>query len=144
VQTGAAKKKRGSFGAGGKILKRELLHALGPLYVCLINHDLWGRNSCAEFTRIAPLSLFILSLTLGPTWTKIGPSPLALFFFSAKLIFFNKNKWKMVKCSNGNEKLQIIYRWKAIDEENTLEQFIFSLVHCKSLALKEKEIGCEV
>jgi hypothetical protein len=33
-------------------------------------------------------------------------------------IFFNKNKWKMGKGSNGNEKLQIIYRRKAITKEN--------------------------
>jgi hypothetical protein len=29
----------------------------------------------------------------------------------------------MEKGSNGDEKLQIIYRWKALSEENILEQF---------------------
>jgi hypothetical protein len=47
----------------------------------------------------------------------------------------------MKKGTNDDEKLQIIYRWKALSEENILEQFIFGLVHCKSLILKGKEIG---
>jgi hypothetical protein len=40
--------------------------------------------------------------------------------------------------------LQIIYRWKALSEENILEQFIFGFMHCESLAFKEKELGYEV
>jgi hypothetical protein len=44
----------------------------------------------------------------------------------------------MEKYLIGNEKLQIIYRWKALDKENTLEQLIFSLVFCESLTLEMK------
>jgi hypothetical protein len=44
----------------------------------------------------------------------------------------------MEKRSNGGEKLQIIYRWKALGAENTLEQFIFGLVCYNSLASKGK------
>jgi hypothetical protein len=43
--------------------------------------------------------------------------------------------------SNGNEKLQIIYRWKALTEENPLKQFILKMEHCTSLASEEKKIG---
>jgi hypothetical protein len=85
-----------------------------------------------------------ISLLSGPTWTEIGPSPLALFFFSAYSIFFNKSKWKMVKGSNGNGKLQLIYRWKALTEKNPLKQVILKIVHCTSLASAEKGIGHEV
>jgi hypothetical protein len=37
---------------------------------------------------------------------------------------------------NGN--LQIIRRWKALGEENMLEQFISSMIYCASLAWKMK------
>jgi hypothetical protein len=46
--------------------------------------------------------------------------------------------------SNGNEKLQIIYRWKALTEENPLEQLILKMKHCTSLASEEKEIGFKI
>jgi hypothetical protein len=85
-----------------------------------------------------------ISLSLGPTWTKIGPSPLALFFFSTYSIFFNKSKWKMVKGSNGNEKLQIIYRWKALTKKSSLKQLFSKMVYYTSLASEEKEIGYKV
>jgi hypothetical protein len=44
----------------------------------------------------------------------------------------------MKKGSNGDEKLQIIYRWKALTEENLLKQFILKMEHCKTLASEEK------
>jgi hypothetical protein len=50
----------------------------------------------------------------------------------------------MVKGSIGNQNGQMIYRWNALNEENILEQFISDLVYCISLALKEKEISCEI
>jgi hypothetical protein len=43
--------------------------------------------------------------------------------------------------SNGNEKLQIIYRWKALTEENLLKQLFLNMMHCTSLASEEKRIG---
>jgi hypothetical protein len=43
--------------------------------------------------------------------------------------------------SNGNEKLQIIYRWKALTKENPLKQLFLRMENCTSLALEEKEIG---
>jgi hypothetical protein len=55
-----------------------------------------------------------------------------------------KNKSKMERNSNGDGILQIIYRWKDLTEENSLKQLISKMEHCTSLALKEKEIGCEV
>jgi hypothetical protein len=50
----------------------------------------------------------------------------------------------MKKVPNGDEKLQIIYRWKALSKENILEQFIFGFIHCESLASEEKGIGYKV
>jgi hypothetical protein len=50
----------------------------------------------------------------------------------------------MEKWSIGNQNWQIIYRWKALDEENTLGKFIFDLVHCKSLAFKGKIFECRI
>jgi hypothetical protein len=46
--------------------------------------------------------------------------------------------------SNGNEKLQTIYRWKALSEENILEQFISGFIHYESLTSEEKEIRYKV
>jgi hypothetical protein len=56
-------------------------------------------------------------------------------------IFNRKNKLKMENGSNGNEKLQIIYRWKALTEENPLKQFILKMEHCTTLASKGKGFG---
>jgi hypothetical protein len=47
----------------------------------------------------------------------------------------------MEKGSNGNENLQVIYRWKALGKENTLGQFISGFKYCTSLASKGKEFG---
>jgi hypothetical protein len=58
--------------------------------------------------------------------------------------FSDKNSSKMEKTSIGYENWQIIYRWKALDEENTLGQFIFGLVHYKSLASKGKRFECKI
>jgi hypothetical protein len=66
------------FGAGEKFMKRKLLYALGSLYVCLINYDLWGRNSCAEFTQSALSPLSFLPLTKGPHETENSSSSLLL------------------------------------------------------------------
>jgi hypothetical protein len=44
----------------------------------------------------------------------------------------------MVKDSNDNGKLQIIYRWKAPTEEKPLKQFILKMEHCTILALEDK------
>jgi hypothetical protein len=41
--------------------------------------------------------------------------------FYRNTIFNRKNKPKMENGSNGNEKLQIIYRWKALTKENSLK-----------------------
>jgi hypothetical protein len=46
--------------------------------------------------------------------------------------------------SIGYENLQMIYQQKALGEENTVERIIFSLMHCKSLAFKEKGIRCRI
>jgi hypothetical protein len=46
--------------------------------------------------------------------------------------------------SNGNEKLQIIYRWKALTKENPLKQLFLKMVHFTSLASEEKEIGFKI
>jgi hypothetical protein len=54
-----------------------------------------------------------------------------------------KAKSKMGESTIGDENLQTIYRWKALDEENTLGQFILGLVHCKSLAFKGKRFECK-
>jgi hypothetical protein len=48
------------------------------------------------------------------------------------------------KGPNSDEILQIIYRWKALSEENILEQFIFGFIHCASLASEEKGIEYKV
>jgi hypothetical protein len=45
---------------------------------------------------------------------------------------------------NGNEKLQIIYRWKTLTKENSLKQLFLKIMHCTSLASEEKEIGCKI
>jgi hypothetical protein len=50
----------------------------------------------------------------------------------------------MVKDSNDNEKLQIIYRWKALTEENPLKQFILKMDHCTTLASKGKGFGFRI
>jgi hypothetical protein len=52
--------------------------------------------------------------------------------------FSIENKPKMEKNSNGDGILQIIYRWKALTEENPLKQFILKMVHCTSLASEVK------
>jgi hypothetical protein len=64
-----------------------------------------------------------------------------LFCYS---ISFNTKQSKMENTSIGYENWQIIYRWKALDEENTLGQFIFGLVHCKSLASKGRRFECKI
>jgi hypothetical protein len=50
----------------------------------------------------------------------------------------------MESWSIGYENLQTIYQRKALGEENTVEQIIFSLMHCKSLASKEKGNKCRI
>jgi hypothetical protein len=40
------------------------------------------------------------------------------------------------------EILQIIYRWKALTEENPLEQLILKMVHWVSLTSKGKRVEC--
>jgi hypothetical protein len=44
----------------------------------------------------------------------------------------------MKKGSIGYGILQMIYHWKAIGKKNVLEQFIFIMVHCASLAQEMK------
>jgi hypothetical protein len=97
-------------------------------WVFPVHHHLVSLNMTSGPSSRAPspsecitFPLIFISLSLGPTWTEIRPPPLTLFFFSAYSIFFNKNKWKMVKGSNSNGKLQLIYRWKALTEENPLK-----------------------
>jgi hypothetical protein len=81
VQFGDDKQEAWMFGAGEKFMKRKLLYALGSLYVCLINYDLWGRNSCAEFTQSALSPLSFLPLTKGPHETEnSSSSPVANSF----------------------------------------------------------------
>jgi hypothetical protein len=46
--------------------------------------------------------------------------------------------------SNGNEKLQIIYRWKDLTKENSLKQLFLKMERCTSLASEEKKIGLEM
>jgi hypothetical protein len=46
----------------------------------------------------------------------------------------------MEKNSNGDEILQTIYRWKALDEENPLKQLIFKMVNYVLLTLEMKGI----
>jgi hypothetical protein len=52
--------------------------------------------------------------------------------------FLDRSNPKMEEQSIGYGILQIIRRWKALNEENILEQLIFSLVSCESLALEMK------
>jgi hypothetical protein len=84
-----------------------------------------------------------LSLTMGST----GQSPLPFLFCckSPLLIRFpnRKAKSKMGESTIGDENLQTIYHWKALDEENTLGRFIFGIVHYKSLASKGKRFECK-
>jgi hypothetical protein len=49
----------------------------------------------------------------------------------------------MGKNSNGNRILQIIYRWKALIKEKSERQLVLKMIHCASLASREKKIGCE-
>jgi hypothetical protein len=60
-----------------------------------------------------------LSPTVGSTGQNLPP--FFCDFPSAEHNFSTENKWKMKKGSNGDEKLQIIYRWKAHSVENILE-----------------------
>jgi hypothetical protein len=99
-------------------------------------------RSPPEVHHIFP-SLF--SLALGSTMAGIWPSSL---LYSSSLCWFdflqqhsteNGKKW-----SNGDEKLQVIYRWKALTEENPLKQLILKMEHCTSLAFKEKEDRCRI
>jgi hypothetical protein len=86
-------------------------------------------------------SLSFLSLQLGPTGQSpplSSPMRVLLFYYS---IFFNSIQSKMGYNSNGDENLQSLYRWKALDEENPLKQLIFKMVYCVSLALEKKGIG---
>jgi hypothetical protein len=71
------------------------------------------------------------------------------FLFCCKsplLIRFSnrKAKSKMGESTIGDENLQTIYRWIALTEENILEWFISSFMRCTLLALKGKEIRCDV
>jgi hypothetical protein len=50
----------------------------------------------------------------------------------------------MEKHSNGDRILQIIYRWKALTEENPLKQFILNIEHCTTLASKGEGFGLRV
>jgi hypothetical protein len=59
-------------------------------------------------------------------------------------IFNRRNKPKMENRSNDNEKLQIIYRWKALTENNPLKQFILKMDHCTILASKGKGFGLRI
>jgi hypothetical protein len=101
----------------------------------LIKYDMWGLILCAESTRSA-LSPPLISPTNkeGPTKTE-DPSSLLVQITPLLTRSLNKIKLEMEEYSIGYEILQIIRRWKALDEENTLEQLIFSLVSCESLTL---------
>jgi hypothetical protein len=79
-----------------------------------------------------------LSLTVGPTGTATLPLLPCCCSSSAEPDFQQKNKPKMENGSNGNEKMQIIYRWKALTEENPLKQFILKMEHYITLASEEK------
>jgi hypothetical protein len=82
-----------------------------------------------------------LSLTVGPTGTEILPLLPCCCSFSAERDFPAKSNPKIEKNSNGDGILQIIYRWKALTEENSLKQLFWKMVYCTSLALEEKRIG---
>jgi hypothetical protein len=66
------------------------------------------------------------------------------FFFSSAAIpspltrFWDRNNPRMEEQSISYGILQMIYRWKALGEKNMLEQFIFSIVYCASLAWEMK------
>jgi hypothetical protein len=46
--------------------------------------------------------------------------------------------------SNGDENLQTLYHWKALTKESSLKRLFLKMVHCASLASKEKKIGLEM
>jgi hypothetical protein len=54
--------------------------------------------------------------------------------------FSTENKLKMEKNSNGDGILQIIYRWKALTEENSLKQLVSEMIFCASLASRKKRV----
>jgi hypothetical protein len=82
---------------------------------------MWGQLINTESTRSALPPSFI-SFTDSGLHRAESPSLLPCCDFpSAEHNFSTENKWKMKKGSNGDEKLQIIYRWKAHSVENILE-----------------------
>jgi hypothetical protein len=101
---------------------------VGPVYGCIVHPN------------ALHLPLHFLHCRWAPPNRKKLLLPCCCDFPSAEHDFSTENKWKMEKGSNGDEKLQIIYRWKALGEENILEQFIFGFIHCASLASEEKGI----
>jgi hypothetical protein len=82
------------------------------------------------------------SLPLDPTKTENHLPLCCCHLLSAERDFPAKLNPKMEKHSNGDGILQIIYRWKALGEENMLEQLFSSLVYCTPLASRKKELGC--
>jgi hypothetical protein len=107
----------------------------------LIKPYMWGRTTRTQSIRTAHLPLSFLPLPRDPTETEDATFfPIASYPF-ADSISSRKQIGKMEESSIGNEILQTIYRWKALDEENPLKQLIFKMVYCVSLALEKKGIG---
>jgi hypothetical protein len=84
------------------------------------------------------------SLPLDPTKTENHLPLCCCHLFSAERDFPAKSNPKMEKYSNGDGILQIIYRWKALTEENPLKQFILNMEHCTTLASKGKGFGLRI
>jgi hypothetical protein len=105
---------------------------------------MWCLIPCAESTRSAPPFLSISLSVTGPHKDRnITPLP-CCDFLPSDPIFEQKYNSKMEYSSNGNKKLQIIYRWKTLIKENPLKQLFLKMVHCTSLALEGKEIELEM
>jgi hypothetical protein len=111
----------------------------GASLMSLIKHDMRALNSCAESTELYYLSLLISFADKGPHRSENPFSFPGATSFPLPTRFSNRIKPEMEKTPIDYENWQIIYRWKALGEENTLEQFIFNLMHCASLALKRKK-----
>jgi hypothetical protein len=69
----------------------------------------------------------------------------SLSFFpsaSSPLDFFSDNRSKIETLQQSRSKSNL-YIQKALDEENVVEQLVFSLVHCATLAYEKKGVGCK-
>jgi hypothetical protein len=115
--------KGADFGAEETFKERKILCELGAQLLSLIKSDMWGRITCTESTRSAP-SFPFTPFTAAGSHRAEPPSSLPccdLFLFNS-IFLTEKKQLKMEKGSIGYGILQMIYRWKALDEENSMKQ----------------------